>query len=38
MYKLKIVEDPRSQRTPKVLGPPLYLKVTPYNHHTLGAW
>ena len=38
VYKLKIVEDPRSQRTPKVLGPPLYLKVTPYNHHTLGAW
>ena len=38
VYKLKIVEDPRSQRTPKVLGPPLYLKVTPYNNHTLGAW
>ena len=29
VYKLKIVEDPRSQRTPKVLGPPLYLKVDP---------
>ena len=38
VYKLKIVEDPRSQRTPKVLGPPLYLKVTPYTNHTLGAW
>ena len=38
VYKLKIVEDPRSQRTPKVLGPPLYLKVTPYTHHTLGVW
>ena len=38
MYKLKIVEDPRSQRTPKVLGPPLYLKVTPYTNHTLGVW
>ena len=38
VYQLKIVEDPRSQRTPKVLGPPLYLKVTPYNNHTLGAW
>ena len=37
VYKLKIVEDPRSQRTPKVLGPPLYLKVTPFNNHTLGA-
>ena len=38
VYKLKIVEDPRSQRTLKVLGPPLYLKVTPYTNHTLGAW
>ena len=38
VYKLKIVEDPRSQRTPKVLGPPLYLKVTPYTNHTLGVW
>ena len=38
VYKLKIIEDPRSQRTPKVLGPPLYLKVTPYTNHTLGAW
>ena len=38
VYKLKIVEDPKSQRTPKVLGPPLYLKVTPYTNHTLGAW
>ena len=38
VYKLKIVEDPRSQRTPEVLGPPLYLKVTPYTNHTLGAW
>ena len=38
VYKLKIVEDPRSQRTPKVLGPPLYLKVTPYTNHTLRVW
>ena len=37
-YKLKIVNDPRSQRTPKVLGQPLYLKVTPYTNHTLGVW
>ena len=38
VYKLKIVEDPRSQRTPKVLGPPLYLKVTPYTNHRLRVW
>ena len=38
VYKLKIVNDPRSQRTPKVLGQPLYLKVTPYTNHTLGVW
>ena len=38
VYKLVIVEDPRSNRTPQVLGPPLYLKVTPYTNHTLGAW
>ena len=38
VYKLKIVNDPRSQRAPKVLGPPLYLKVTPYTNHTLGVW
>ena len=38
VYKLKIVMDPRSQRTPKVVGPSLYLKVTPYTNHTLGVW
>ena len=38
VYKLKIVNDPRSQRTPRVLGQPLYLKVTPYTNHTLGVW
>ena len=39
VYKLKIVEDPRSQRTPKVLGPPLYLKVTPSSaNHRLRVW
>ena len=37
VYKLKIVEDPRSQRTPKVLGSPLYLKVTPFNNYELHA-
>ena len=37
VYKLKIVNDPRSQRTPKVLGPPLYLKVTPFNNYELHA-
>ena len=26
-YKLRIVEDPRADRTPEVLGPPLYLEA-----------
>ena len=38
VYKLVIVDDPRLNRTPQVLGPPLYLKVTPYTNHTLGVW
>ena len=38
VYKLKIVEDPRSERTPKVLGPPLYLKLSQHNDHELHAW
>ena len=35
VYKLAIVEDPRSGRTPQVLGPPLYLEVRPFNDHEL---
>ncbi len=27
LYKLRLVEDPRSQRTPQPLNPPLYLRV-----------
>ena len=27
VYKLRLVEDPRSQRTPQPLNPPLYLRV-----------
>ena len=27
LYKLRLVEDPRSQRTPQQLNPPLYLRV-----------
>ena len=38
VYKLVIVEDPRSNRTPQVLGPPLYLKVGEYNNHELYVW
>ena len=38
MYKLMIVEDPRSERTPRVLGPPLYLKVDAHNNYELHTW
>ena len=27
LYKLRLMEDPRSQRTPQPLNPPLYLRV-----------
>ena len=37
VYKLTIVEDPRSERTPRVLGPPLYLEVDAYNNYELHA-
>ena len=37
-YSLRIVEDPRPERTPQVSGPPLYLKVTPQGNHRLTAW
>ena len=30
-YKLRIVEDPRADRTPEVLGPPLYLEARGVN-------
>ena len=30
-YKLRIVEDPRADRTPEVLGPPLYLEALGVN-------
>ena len=30
-YKLRIVEDPRADRTPEVLGPPLYLEAPGVN-------
>ena len=38
VYKLKIVEDPRVQRTPQVLGQPLYLKVGTYDNQELYVW
>ena len=37
VYKLAIVEDPRSERTPRVLGPPLYLEVDTHNNYQLYA-
>ena len=30
-YKLRIVEDPRADRTPEVMGPPLYLEALGVN-------
>ena len=33
LYRLRIVEDPRAEREPAVLGPPLYLRVTGYNQN-----
>ena len=33
-YKLRLVEDPRSQRTPQPLNPPLYLRVEDWVNST----
>ena len=34
-YKLRIVEDPRADRTPEVLGPPLYLEAPGVNRESV---
>ena len=34
-YKLRIVEDPRADRTPEVLGPPLYLEARGVNRESV---
>ena len=34
LYKLRLVEDPRSQRTPQPLNPPLYLRVQDWRSNT----
>ena len=37
VYKLKIVEDARADRTPQVLGPPLYVEVRQTGNYRLGV-
>ena len=37
-YQLRIVEDPRADRTPEVLGPPLYLEAGVGRHYALVHW
>ena len=37
-YQLRIVEDPRADRTPEVLGPPLYLEAGVGRHYALVRW
>ena len=34
-YQLRIVEDPRADRTPEVLGPPLYLEAPGVNRESV---
>ena len=36
LYKLRIVEDPRADRVPEALGPPLYLEVTGFTRRSVG--
>ena len=39
LYRLRIVEDPRAEREPAVLGPPLYLEVAAHNgNNATLAW
>ena len=37
-YQLRIVEDPPADRTPEVLGPPLYLEAGVGRHYALVHW